>query len=111
MKHLVSGDKEFVALWHRICDEQASKQREWVQRLRSIGISASHPDDGWVDRRENTVCLVYPHFNDGVSVGSMVALGEPDSFRIVEITASIKNTFSMMSPRWKFVSVTGMECK
>ena len=86
MKGLVSGQPEFVALWNRICDKSQLEQDEWIAHLRSAGVKASHPNDGWVDRDNFTLNLVYPDFDDGVDVGDLVALGRPNDYYIVKIT-------------------------
>ena len=91
MKHLEmiglcrSGDPRFMANWERICREGHAREVEWVSELKKKGVSASHPDDGWVDRKRNEVNLVYPHFNSGVRMGDEIALGCPEEYRIVTV--------------------------
>lgn len=82
-----SGDPAYVALWDSIAARQAAEQANSVAELRASGIKAAHPDDGWVNRERNTVHFAYPAFNDGVSVGDLIALGRPWSgYRIVRCT-------------------------
>ncbi len=63
-KKLITGDKDFVASWHRSMDLSENKEKKWIDWLREGGFKAAHPDDGWVDRQMNTVQLVYPAFKD-----------------------------------------------
>lgn len=77
-----------------------SAQNEWVHMLRSKGIRAAHPDDGWVDRKENSIMFAYPEFDDVVWVGSHMALGDHRSYRIVVVTR-------LEQPR--FFSVLGLK--
>lgn len=96
MKELVSGKHEFVELWHNICDKQEEDEAKWIKRLRANGFKAAHPNDGWVDRENNTLHFAYPQFNDGADVGDMVMLGwpsdSPDKSRAVRLTG-IKGGF------------------
>ena len=77
MKELVSGKPEFVKLWHEICEEADTKERNWINELRAKGFKAAHPNDGWIDRENNTLYFAYPQFNDGAKVGDLVMLGWP----------------------------------
>ena len=54
--------------------------------LRSQHIKGAHPDDGWVDRENSQVCLMYPQFLDEIAVGDLFAIGSCDRHRIVKIT-------------------------
>lgn len=89
LKSLASGDSEHVALWHRVCNEVASEEQQWIANLRSIGIKAAHPDDGWVARNSSQhhdfVTFQYPQFNDGPKVGDLIALGGPDRYRVRKV--------------------------
>lgn len=81
----VSGKPEFVALWHQVNTSHNAARTTWITALRSIGIKACHPDDGWVDRSHpyhDWVTFCYPQFDDGVKVGDMIALGWPDRYRV-----------------------------
>lgn len=103
----VSDDLSFVGLWHEICREMNAEQKAWIAQLRSQGIKASHPDDGWVDRKNNTLQFVYPQFNDGAKAGDLVALGWPTgslpsgNHRIVRLKERKQTTFSEY---WSFES-------
>lgn len=68
-----------------ICQEAQKKEDIWIEKLRESGVAAAHPDDGWVNRKENSVHFCYPIFDDGVIVGEKIALGDADKFRIVEV--------------------------
>ena len=81
----IPGD-EFVITYANICRKVQEEKRVWVDMLRSNGIKAAHPDDGWVNRKENKVHFAYPQFDDGISIGDKVALGHPKKWRVVEIT-------------------------
>jgi hypothetical protein len=78
-------------------------------------VKASHPDDGWVDRkgRRNTfgyvpeadsVQFAYPQFNDGVKVGDKIALGWADRWRIVVVTEIREVGIIMPTLRYFFES-------
>lgn len=101
----VSGDPEFVALWHKIGSEMEHQEIDWVSQLRAEGIKAAHPDDGWVDRTNNEFQFQYPQFNDGVKEGSLVALGWPSykTCRIVRVTNIRKTMFGC--EKYKFEQV------
>lgn len=65
------------------------KDQKWIKELRSKGIKACHPNDGWVDRKRNRIHLAYPLFNDGLNVGDKIMLGwatDPGSHRLVRVT-------------------------
>lgn len=82
----IRGTTDVVALWRKIGNDMRSEQQKWIADLRSIGIKAAHPDDGWVDRKKaehhDFVQFVYPQFDDGVAVGDKIALGWPDRYRV-----------------------------
>jgi hypothetical protein len=84
----VEGEPEAVARAVAIDRQMASEKAQWIADLRSQGVKAAHPDDGWVDRDENKVHLCYPDFNDGLVVGDLLALGWPDCYRIVRVVGS-----------------------
>lgn len=63
------------------------KQAAWHASLRKLGIAATHPDDGWVNRANNTIHLCYPHIMaDVLKPGSIIALGDSESYRLVRLT-------------------------
>lgn len=90
---LASGDHEFVARWNAGCREQHNVEQQWIADLRAKGVKAAQPDDGWVDRNENSVKFAYPQFNDGVQVGDTIALGWHDRSRLVKVTRIEKPRF------------------
>ena len=73
----VSGQPEFVALHRSIAVTMEQQQEEWIATLRVAGVKAAHPDDGWVNRKDNYVQFAYPQFNDGAKAGDLIALGWP----------------------------------
>jgi hypothetical protein len=80
-----SSDKRLTKLWDDIGKSQKVAEKQWIEQLRSIGVKAAHPNDGWVDRENNEVQLVYPQFNDGLAKGDSLALGWPDEYRLVRV--------------------------
>ena len=96
---LASGRPDMVARWAEICIEGDRKEDAWIAQLRSDGVKAAHPDDGWVDREKNTIHFAYPQFNDGVNIGDRIALGWPDKWRIVTVTGSADG---ILLERWAF---------
>lgn len=98
----VSGSLDAVARASSIDRDLALQERAWVEQLRTSGIRAAHPDDGWVNRDENKIHLAYPQFNDGIGIGALVALGSPSGkTRIVRITGTSENRFAFERP-WYF---------
>lgn len=90
---MVSGDAVLVALWGDICQEADRLDAEWIEQLRRDGIKAAHPNDGWVDRVNNQVGMVYPHFDDGAQVGDLMVIGWRSDLlnnRVVRITGKSK---------------------
>jgi hypothetical protein len=73
----VSGAPGAVAMYASIAASMEREQGAWIADLRAAGVKAAHPDDGWVNRKCNTVRFVYPQFNDGAKAGDLVALGWP----------------------------------
>ncbi len=59
---------------------------DWIKKLKSLGVKASHPNDGWIDREKKIAFFSYPHFNIGVDLGNKIALGTHHSFIIVEVS-------------------------
>lgn len=100
---LVTGEAEFVRMYNNAQREQARDTREWIDLLRAHGVAAAHPDDGWVDRRRDRVMLCYPDFDDGVEIGSLIALGRPDDYRLVRATWRELNRFGL--EWWRFEAV------
>jgi len=105
---IVTGAPQFVALWNTVVKESEASKANWVSALRKSGFKAAHPNDGWVDRQNNKLKLVYPHFDDGVEVGSLVMLGwhfdAPSKHRPVRLIARRDTLFSY--GYWEFEDIT-----
>lgn len=106
-------DPEFARLWIAGCDKAENDEKNWIAMLRSNGIKAAHPDDGWVSRKgqrnhmgrmgDNSVALCYPQFNDGIHPGDIIALGWHDKFRLVRVTVfDSKYTSFVGAEKWYF---------
>ncbi len=80
---LVQGDSSFVSSY------------EEIVKKNNNGVKASHPDDGWVDRKENYVQFCYPQFIESIEVGDEVALGDFDKYRVVKIVSVEKSGFGL----------------
>lgn len=85
--------------WIKICKEGQKKHDDWIIFLRKNNISAAHPDDGWIDRKNNRIHFAYPAFNDGIKNGSLVAIGNSDKYRIVKIIGHNKK---LLLDYWEF---------
>jgi len=96
-----SSNPNFMEHWKNICMEADKKEEQWVNKLRADGVSASHPNDGWINRKDNELILIYPEFNDGVKIGSIVALGDPDKYKLVKIIDHRKGIIGDIN-YWKF---------
>lgn len=88
-----SGGEEFVRIYEDIAYNETQRTGAWVAKLRSLGVKASHPDDGWHNREEFHFGFAYPHFDDGVKVGDMVALGGHSKF-VVVCVSKVSGLFS-----------------
>lgn len=75
-----------IAEWNRICDKMELKEQAFIEKMKALGVAAAHPNDAWVRDDERKFTLTYPSFNDGVKVGSIVALGDCDKHRLVRVT-------------------------
>ena len=94
-----------AARWENICRDQENGKLKWIALLRSQGVAAAHPDDGWANRKTNTVQFVYPQFNDGATVGSVVALGWHfnKTYRLVRLVGTDKGILGVIY--WKFEDI------
>ena len=102
MKEVVSGNYQDSILWNEICNSYDSEQAEWVETLRAEGFKAAHPNDGWIDRENNTLRFMFAQFNDGAGVGDLVMIGRHGrngSRRPVRITGMVDG----YSDRFNFV--------
>lgn len=86
-----------------VARNQQRDRTTWIDRLRSKGVCAAHPDDGWVNRKNSEVVLQYPDFNDGITAGGIVALGNKDQWRLVRIESKRKSPFGITY--WKFSEI------
>ena len=95
LKNCIDPNSQFAAQWYQICNDSDNKKRAFIETLRAAGFKAAHPNDGWVDRQNNTIILCYPRFNDGLGVGDSMMIGShydsPEELRPVKIVA-IDNT-------------------
>ena len=104
----VTGQLGAVSLFADVAAGMERNQDSWIAALRAAGVRAAHPDDGWVDREENTVYFCYPQFDDGVAVGDLIALGWPQwgsekpQHRVVRVTG---RTCGRFQQRWVFEPV------
>lgn len=79
-----SSDPKAVALWNSIAARHANEQAAASSQLRALGVKLEHPDDGWVNRDQNSVSPCYPRFDLNPKPGDLIALGWPDSgYRLV----------------------------
>jgi hypothetical protein len=74
-ENLCKGNDEAKGRWNQICKEADTEKSLWIEKLRAEGYKASHPNDGWVDRKEKILTFCYPHFDDGCKEGDLVMLG------------------------------------
>lgn len=97
------------ALATSVALDMQRKQESWIAELRAAGVKASHPDDAWVDRRDNSIEFGYAQFNDGAKEGDLVALGWPawsstkSQHRIVRLIEQKSDAFGGV--RWQFEEV------
>ena len=92
----VSGRADIIERWDRVAKERGIAAAQWIRFLRQIGVKAAHPDDGWVNRDNNSVFFCYPQFNDKPKAGDLICLGshyEKDN-RIVRVTDRKKSIIS-----------------
>jgi len=59
-----------------ILAESERNEKLWIEKLKSEGYKACHPNDGWVDRKNHTVKFAYPRFNLYPKVGDLIILGD-----------------------------------
>ncbi len=106
LRGVTGASAQHVALYASIANDMEREQDDWIAALRADGVKAAHPDDGWVNRKDNFVQFVYPQFNDGAKAGDLVALGCPQwtskhpQHRVVRLVEFHRNTFGAGS--WKF---------
>jgi len=99
----VSGRSWIIDKWDKIAEERGIDKQLWIKNLRELGIKAAHPDDGWVDREENSVYFAYPYFNDKPKKGDLIVLGWPDNKnRIVRVIESKRTGVFLQGKRYFF---------
>lgn len=99
---LASGRPDLVANWRKICLEQQHDLDVWRAKLKADGVRAAHPDDGWVDDRQNIVFLSNPHFDLGLRPGDVMAIGDPHGYRFVRILERAPLLLLPNANRWRF---------
>lgn len=108
----VRADAEGIALVQDIERRHISQRQAWIEELRALGVKAAHPDDGWVHREcdPQKIHMEYPHFNDGLGVGELLALGQPfrrEETRIVRVI-KIEDTGRLIPMRYYTFEPVGM---
>jgi len=100
---LLTGDPTVVATWDAIGATMAQEQRTASSALRSEGVKLEHPDDGWVDRANDSIRPCYPAFDLSPQVGDLIALGWPwTGYRLVRCTRIERRTLLIESVRYFF---------
>lgn len=109
---LCSGRPDFMSTWANICREGHRREQAYNTALRDRGIKAAHPNDGWVDLKNQKLTFTYPHFNDGATSGDLVALGyEFDATTlIVRLTTSTCGVLSGIQ-WWSYTPVETLDNK
>jgi hypothetical protein len=105
----------FAALYGETHRRQNENKAACVDRLRDLfKVAAIHPDDGWVNRKENTVELTYPSYRRDVQIGDLIALGSESCdvdpigrFRLVRVTGAEKRGLLVPDFRYSFVEEVG----
>ena len=95
--------EKFIEKLNEVKREQESSRKAFIESLRYRGFKGAHPNDGWVNRRDMEVFLCYPHFDDGVKIGSKVMLGSPGGkdLRPIRIVGRRDSRLGPMT-YWKF---------
>jgi hypothetical protein len=109
MEHIRSnGDavaNEFVTLYAKEAQKQIFDNEQWIKLLYKKGYKAAHPDDGWVNRKDNYVQLSHPHFVLHIEVGDLIALGTPINYRTVKVSHSNKCAWDKSMRYYYFTEV------
>jgi hypothetical protein len=98
----------FVSAYAKACADERERKAKWLSDLRAQGITTAAPDDGWVNREHNT--WMPPSYCDmlgPIEVGTRVALGTPDSYRVVEIIEIESGGFVSRCDRYRFKQTPG----
>ena len=75
-------------MWKAITAGSADEERQWISDLKERGISAAHPENGYVD--QNTLWYGFGwsgdfYFNDGLESGSLLEIGCPTRSKTVKV--------------------------
>lgn len=76
---------KFAEQLGQMMKERRDKEAEWTCDMMKQGIAATHPDDGWIDRRKNELTLMYPRIVGELKPGALVALGDFEEYKIVRL--------------------------
>lgn len=91
-----AAGERFVAAYAEACRASRVAMDAWLQSLRERGVYTASPDDGWVDRAENSwTPPSYANMIGPIGVGTEIVLGTPRAFRIVRVTEVRTSTFGI----------------
>lgn len=97
---------EFLSLFMQQMMVYKKAQQKWISNLRELKIVAARPDDGWVDRNLNIVTFTYPDFNDGATIGSVIALGNHQQYRLVRLIKEMTHPLSLTdAKKYKLIAI------
>src|SRR5258706_4814666 len=85
----------FMALFYKEQDSFRGRENQWLEQMKLEGVMAVHPDDGWVDRKENYVIFSYPQYRNAVKEGDIVVLGHHTAYRRVKVIRIEPSKFSV----------------
>lgn len=106
MEVLCRGAPEFVDAWVKIVRQGRDDERAWVRELIRQGYKAAHPNDGWVNRKDNILTFCYPQFDHGAGVGDRVMLGWASGIqylRPIVLTEDVSRSVFGYDKRFRFV--------
>lgn len=109
MEGLCRGAPEFVDAWVKIVRQGRDEERAWVHDLIEQGYKAAHPNDGWVNRKDNILTFCYPQFDHDAGVGDRVMLGwasDPKSWRPVVLVEDVSTTWLGSNKKFRFKDAT-----
>lgn len=90
---------EVGAHFAKCFQEVREEQESWEAEMRKLGVAATHPNDGWIDRRNQIADLTYPKIFDWIEVGSHLALGDPHGHLIVEVVEILPEPWLSARPK------------
>lgn len=85
----------FCKIFQKVGTESEQQKREWLKLLTDLGVAAAHPDDGWVDRKENSVILCYSYFWYDPQPDDIIVLGNYEQWRQVVVIKVEKSKFGI----------------